>query len=308
MARLKLSDIEAFAAVAKTRNFRRAAALRGVSASALSEAMRRLESRLKVRLLNRTARSVTLTAGGQRLFERLDPALRAITTALDGFGSEEQGGALKLSVPTAVAELVLPPIMARFLDKHPAINVEIIADNSFIDVVGAGFDAGIRYGERLERDMIAVPIGPRQQRFVTAASPHYLMKHGRPRQPEDLLDHALIQYRFASGITPAWEFAKSRTAKKILGKARMITNQAALQIAAAKAGLGIVHMFEEFLAPSIAAGTLEPILEDWTERFSGPCLYYASRHHMPYPLRCFVDFVKAEKRGQRTSGAARPMA
>jgi len=205
MAEPDLADLEVFAAVARARSFRSVARQRGVSASSLSEALRRLETRLGVRLLNRTTRSVTPTEAGQRLLERLVPALSEVTAALDvvnGF-RDSPTGTLRLNVPGAVARLVLPAIVPAFLKMHPGINMEVSVDDSFIDVLAAGFDAGIRYDERLEKDMIAVPIGPRVQRFVTAASPAYLAAHGRPLHPRDLLRHACIRHRFASGAVPA---------------------------------------------------------------------------------------------------------
>lgn len=294
MAQPDVSDLDAFVAVAEARSFRRAAALRGVSPSTLSEAIRRLEARLKVRLLNRTTRSVTPTDAGQRLLVRLRPAIADMNAALAELGSAEgeTGGILRLSVPIAVAELVLPPIFARFMAAHPNVTVEVSADNNFIDVLAAGFDAGIRYGERLEQDMIAVPIGPREQRFVTAASKDYLRRHGTPRDPRDLMEHKLIRYRFSSGITPPWEFSKNGEAVKIVGRGPILSNNTPLQLAAAAAGHGIVHVFEGFLEPSLKAGRLVAILEDWSERFPGPFLYYASRHQMPVALRAFVDFIK----------------
>jgi DNA-binding transcriptional LysR family regulator len=295
MSSADLSDLDAFVAVAEARSFRGAAARRGVSPSALSEALRRLEARLNLRLLNRTTRSVTPTEAGQRLLERLKPALSDMHLAMEELAddTDQPTGTLRLNVPSAVAELVMPPILAGFMAAHPGVAVEISADNSFIDVLAAGFDAGVRYGERIEQDMIAIPIGPREQRFVTAASPAYLDAHGRPAHPRDLLGHRLIRHRFGSGITPPWEFEKDGEAVKIAGKGPMLANHIALQLAAAEAGQGIVHAFEGFLEASISAGRLEAILEDWSERFSGPCLYYASRHQMPRALRAFVDFIKA---------------
>jgi DNA-binding transcriptional LysR family regulator len=295
MTTTDLSDLEAFVAVAEARSFRGAAARRGVSPSALSEALRRLEARLNLRLLNRTTRSVTPTEAGQRLLERLKPALADMHLAIEKLADEtdQPVGTLRLNVPTSVAELVMPPIIASFMAAHPGVSVEITADNSFIDVLAAGFDAGVRYGERIEQDMIAIPIGPREQRFVTAASPAYLDAHGHPRHPKDLLGHYLIRHRFGSGVTPPWEFEKDGEAVRIVGKGTMLANHIALQLAAAEASQGIIHAFEGFLDASIKAGRLEPILEDWSERFPGPYLYYASRHQMPRALRAFVDFIKA---------------
>jgi DNA-binding transcriptional LysR family regulator len=178
-----LADLDAFVAVARARGFRGAAAARGASASGLSEAVRRLEGALGVRLLNRTTRSVTPTEAGESLLERRGPALGEIESGLDVVNSfrDNPRGALKLNVPVIVAMKVLPPIVSRFLAAYPGVRLEIVASDDFIDVVGAGFDAGIRYEERIERDMIAVPIGPRIQRYVAAAAPSYLAAHGNPR-------------------------------------------------------------------------------------------------------------------------------
>jgi DNA-binding transcriptional LysR family regulator len=298
MAQHDLSDLDAFVAIANARSFRGAAALRDVSPSTLSEAIRRLESRLGVRLLNRTTRSVTPTQAGQKLLDRLKPALSDVEDAIEAMyhDAKGDGGTLRLNVPSAVEDLILPGLVTRFLKAHPNISLEVTADNNFIDVLAAGFDAGIRYDERLERDMIAIPIGPRVQRFVTAASPDYLTQHGTPIHPEDLVDHACIRFRFGSGIIMPWEFLKDGQAVKVAPKGRLMSGRIELLVAGAIEGLGFVHTFEGFLAPAIEAGHLVPVLEDWSERFSGPYLYYASRHQMPGPLRAFVDFVKADTR------------
>ena len=188
-----------------------AAGLRGVSASALSEAIRRLEARLGVRLLNRTTRSVTPTEAGAAAARAAGARARARSPARSmrsTISATAPTGTLRLNVPTGVATTVLPPIVARFLAAHPGITLEVTADDTFIDVLAAGFDAGIRYDERLEHDMIAVPIGPRAQHFALAAAPAYLAGHGTPKHPRDLLNHACIRHRFASGVLAAWEFER----------------------------------------------------------------------------------------------------
>ncbi len=295
MTDLPLADLDAFMAVARERNFRAAARKRQVSASSLSEALRRLEERLGVRLLNRTTRSVTLTEAGEQLMERLSPALGEVASALDQIGSfrDSATGTLRLNVATVVAKVVLPDIVADFLKAYPGITLEVIGDDSFIDVLAAGFDAGVRYDERLEKDMIAVPIGPRRQRFVTAASPAYLLAHGELRHPCDILDHVCIRHRFASGRVSSWEYERGNEVVRISPQARITANTLELEISAAVAGLGIIATFEEFLAPAIETGGLVPILQDWAPEFPGPYLYYASRHHMPPPLRAFIDFIKS---------------
>jgi DNA-binding transcriptional LysR family regulator len=294
MTDVDLADLDAFAAVARARSFRSVARLRGVSASSLSEALRRLEARLGVRLLNRTTRSVTPTEAGQRLLERLAPALGEVSAALEAVNDfrDSPTGTLRLNVPTAVARLVLPTIIGPFLAAHPGISLEVANDDTFVDVLAAGFDAGIRYDERLEKDMIAVPIGPRVQRFMVAASPAYLDAHGRPRHPKDLLNHACIRHRFASGVMHSWEFERAGEIVKISPTPRVIANNIDLEIAAAIQGLGLIATFAGFLEDELKSGALEPVLEDWQQPFSGPFLYYPSRRHMPAPLRAFVDFIK----------------
>jgi DNA-binding transcriptional LysR family regulator len=295
MAAPDLADLEAFAAVAHHRSFRKAALRRGVSASTLSEVVRRVEARLGVRLLNRTTRSVTPTQAGSRLLERLVPALGEVEAALDAVNSfrDSPTGTLRLNVPSIVGRFILPPIATAFLKGHPGIDLEVVTEDSFVDVLAAGFDAGVRYEERLEQDMIAVPIGPRVQRFALGAAPGYLAIHGRPTHPKDLLEHACIRHRFMSGITPAWEFERAGEIIRISPKGPLVASMLELQLAAATAGLGVIASFEEVLAPIFASGALESVLEEWCQQFSGPFLYYPSRRHMPTPLRAFIDFVKA---------------
>lgn len=292
-----LSDLDAFVAIARARSFRGAAALRDVSASSLSDALRRLEAQLGVRLLNRTTRSVTPTEAGERLLERLAPALGEIAGALDAVHSlrDSPTGTLRLNVPVIVGRHVLPPIAARFLAAHPGIRLEVTAEDSFVDVLAGGFDAGIRYEERVERDMIAVPIGPRIQRFVIAAAPSYLAARGRPRHPKDLLDHACIRHRFASGRVAGWEFERDGQIIRISPDGPLIANAIEMEVAAAVEGLGVISSFEEVLRPHLDSGTLASVMEEWWQSFSGPYLYYPSRTHMPAPLRAFVDFIKAER-------------
>src|SRR5262245_29912391 len=263
MAELDLADLAAFAAVARQRSFRKAAALRSGSPSTLSGAVRRLEARLGVRLLNRTTRSVTPTEAGARLLDRLAPALGEVAAAVEGVGAAHDGlsGTLRLNVNWVAVRTFLPSIISAFLKAHPGIAVEVVAQDSFIDVLAAGFDAGVRYDDRLEQDMIAVPIGPRVQRFAVAAAPAYLAAHGQPKHPKDLLAHACIRHRFPSGATPPWEFERKGEIVRITPSGPLIANTLELKLCAAVAGLGIVHSFEEHLAQPIAAGDLEPVLE-----------------------------------------------
>ena len=306
MEELGLSDVEAFLAVARARGFRGAAVQGGVSASALSAALRRLEARLGVRLLNRTTRSVTLTEAGQRLLDRLGPLVGEIGSALDSIYAyrDSPTGTLRLNVPSIVARHILPAIASRFLALHPGITLDVITDDAFVDVLAAGCDAGIRYEERVERDMIAMPIGPRMQCFVAAASPAYLAARGRPSRPQDLVEHACIRHRFPSGVVAVWEFERRGKIVRIRPDGPLLASTIEMEVEAAVSGLGIIHTFEELLQPQLANGLLEPVLEDWCQRFSGPLLYYPSRKHMPAPLRAFVDFIKAEG-AQRGDGEVR---
>jgi DNA-binding transcriptional LysR family regulator len=294
----ELADIHAFVAVARAAGFREAARATGSSPSRLSEAVRRLEDRLGVRLLNRTTRSVAPTEAGAQLLERLEPALKEVHAALDlanGFRGKP-AGTLRLNVPVSASRLVLPRIVPAFLAAYPDIRLEVIAEDGFVDVLAAGCDAGIRYDERLEQDMIAIPIGPREQRFAAAASPAYLAKRGRPRHPRDLLAHACLRGQFASGAKPAWEFERKGEQVKIEPTGPLLVRIGAaadLAVDAAVAGVGVIYLFEDWLRPYIARGELEPVLEPWWPRFSGPFLYYPGRRHQPAPLRAFVDFVKA---------------
>ena len=292
-----LGDLNAFVAVARAKGFRDGARLSGASASGLSEAIRRLETQLGVRLLNRTTRSVAPTEAGQRLLDRLGPAMTEVEAALDvvnGF-RDKPAGTLKLNVPVSAVRLVLPAIVPRFLAAFPEIRLEVIADDSFVDVLAAGADAGIRYDERLEQDMIAVPIGPRVQRFATAAAPAYLDRRGRPKHPRELLDHACIRGRFSSGSMPPWEFERNGEVVRIQPAGPLLVGiggAADLAVEAGIAGTGIVHVFEDWLRPYLDRGELEPVLEPWWQRFSGPFLYYPGRRLVPAPLRAFVDFIK----------------
>ncbi|MCW4115798.1 LysR family transcriptional regulator [Aurantimonas sp. MSK8Z-1] len=293
-----LADLQAFLAVARAGGFREAARVGGASASGLSEAVRRLEAELGVRLLNRTTRSVVPTEAGRGLIERLDPALREVEGALDVVNGyrDRPAGTLKLNVPTSAARLVLPGIVPAFLAAYPDIRVEIVAEESFVDVIAAGCDAGIRYDERLEQDMIALPIGPRTQRFAAVAAPAYLDRHGRPEHPRDLLEHRCILGRFPSGALTVWEFEKGEATLRIEPQAALIVaigGAVDLAVEAALAGTGVYCLFEDWLRPHIDAGRLEPVLEDWWPRFSGPFLYYPGRRLVPAPLRAFVDFIKA---------------
>jgi DNA-binding transcriptional LysR family regulator len=295
--KVDLSNLNAFLAVARAKGFREGARVSGSSASGLSVAVSRLEEQLGVRLLHRTTRSVVLTEAGDLLLERLGPALTEIESALDPVNvfRDKPAGTLRLNVPLSAARLVLPAIIPAFLSAYPDIRMEVVSEESFVDVFAAGCDAGIRYGERLEQDMIAVPIGPRVQRFATAASPAYLDRNGRPKHPRDLLRHACLRGRFPSGVTVPWEFERDGEVVRVEPTGPLLVSVGAsdLAVSAAIAGMAIVTHFEEWLRPHLDSGALEPILIEWWQSFSGPFLYYSGRRFLPTPLRAFIDFIKS---------------
>jgi len=292
-----MQDLLAFLAVVQAGGFREAARTGNGSASQLSDAVKRLETRLGVRLLHRTTRSVSATEAGQRLAERLAPALAEVQASLDVVNHfrDRPAGTLRINVPANVARTVLPPIITPFLKRYPEIRLEVIVEDSFVDLLAAGCDAGIRYDERLAQDMIAVPIGPRTQRLVTAAAPAYLAAHGRPEHPRDLLQHACMRGQFSGGAIPVWEFERDGEIVRIDPQGPLQVRTGAsfdLAVQAAIDGLGIIHLFEDWLRPHFESGALVPVLEPWWQSFSGPFLYYSGRRHLPSPLRAFVDFVR----------------
>lgn len=293
-----LNDLHAVLAVARAGGFRQAARLTMTSPSRLSDAVRRAEGALGVRLFHRTTRAVTLTEAGTALITRLAPAIDAVEDALDtvnGF-RDRPTGTLRLNVPVSAARLVLPDILPAFLATYPEIHVEVTADSSVSDIFAAGYDAGIRYDERLEQDMIAVPIGPREQTSALAASPDYLARHGTPTHPNELLQHNCIGGRFGNGNLAAWEFERGEAFVRVQPAGSLLVSIGGgvdLGVDAACRGIGLIMLFEQWLRPYFASGELVPVLEPWWQRFSGPYLYYSDRRLVPAPLKAFIDFVRA---------------
>jgi DNA-binding transcriptional LysR family regulator len=241
---------------------------------------------------------VAPTEAGLRLIEKLTPLFSEMEAALDVLNvfRDKPAGTLKLNVPSSAARIVLPTLIAAFLKAYPDIRVEVVVEDGFVDVLSIGCDAGIRYDERLEQDMIAIPIGPRVQRFATAAAPGYLDQHGRPDHPGELLSHACLRGQFAGGAMPIWYFERDGEVLQLNPSGPLLVRPGAaidLAVSAAVAGVGVIHLFEDMLRPHLDSGALEPILEPWWQHFSGPFLYYPGRRHLPAPLRAFVDFLKA---------------
>lgn len=292
-----LADMEAFVRVARAGGFREAAKSAGVSASTYSDAIKRMETSLGVRLFNRTTRSVVLTDAGNALLARIAPALLELENAREVVSAfrDTPTGTLRLNVPVSAARLVLPRILPAFMAAYPDITLEILTEESFVDVIAARCDAGIRYGERLQQDMVAIPIGPRVQRIATAAAPGYLDRRGRPTHPRELVAHDCIRGRFPSGVIAEWEFERDGEVVTIVPQGQLLVEIGGgieLAIQAAIAGSGILHLFEQWLQPQFDAGVLEPILRPWWQPFQGPYLYYPNRTLTPPALRAFIEFVK----------------
>lgn len=296
---LDFALLHAVVSVAKAGGFREAARITGSNPSRLSDAVRRAEQQLGVRLFNRTTRTVTLTEAGRALIERLTPAMSEIDAALDAVNQfrSTPGGTLRLNVPVSASRLVLPAIVPAFLQRYPDITLEIVAESNVQDVFREGCDAGIRYDECLEPDMVAIPIGPRVQRFAAAASPAYLQQHGHPSHPRDLMQHRCIRGRYANGVIPAWEFERDGETLRVRVEGSLVVSIGGamdLAVESAVQGSGIVYLFEAWLHPAFEQGLLEPVLEPWWLSFSGPWLYYHDRRLIPGPLRAFIDFIKQQ--------------
>lgn len=293
MSRGELTELTAFAAVARHRSFRRAADERGVSASALSHAVRALESRLGVRLLNRSTRSVMPTEAGAHLFDRLQPALDDIRRALDELNAfrETPRGVLRLNVPRIAAQAVVLPLLGGFRARYPKVDVEVTAEDGLVDIVADGFDAGMRFGERLAADRVAFPIGA-PQRFAVVGSPAYLADRSPPCVPEALLSHACIGQRFPSGVVYRWEFVKAGVNRAVEVNGALVLNDHALVLDAAQAGLGLGYVLSSLAAGAIATGALVPVLGDWMPPAESFYLYTSGRRQMPAPLRAFIDFAR----------------
>jgi DNA-binding transcriptional LysR family regulator len=306
MSDFDLRDLDAFVAVARTRNFRRAALEQRVSVSSLSQRLRDMEERLGVRLMNRTTRSVALTEAGELLLARVGPAMLQVSGALEDVRGLRAvpSGRLRINAPPPAIDLVLAPMVGPFIEAYPQIDLEIIGESSFVDIVAQGFDAGVRYGEHLAQDMIAVSLGP-PQRYAVVASPDYVARHGKPKHPKDLLDHGCIRIRFGRGALLDFEFEKAGKAVKVSPPAKLIANYPGLAQRAARDGVGYWVTFEDYVREGIKSGALISVLDDWCTPFPGPFLYYPSRRQPPPALAAFVAFVAQWRKQERRSGRER---
>jgi DNA-binding transcriptional LysR family regulator len=295
--RIDPADLVTFLTIARHRSLRAAATELGVSASALSHALRNIEERLDLRLFNRTTRSVALTDAGSRLFARISPAFRDIDDALEDLNSfrGKPAGRLRFSAARQSTQLVLLPIVTKFLAAFPGVEVEIVINDALIDMVSAGFDAGIRFGETIARDMIAVPVGPRH-RFAVVGSPGYFKKHRPPVTPHDLKSLPCIRYRFSSGAVYRWEFERGGVEVDLDVEGPLTLNDQDLMLDAARDGAGLAYVFEAQAQVLIAKRKLVRVLADWCPAYPGFFLYYPSRRQLPASLRAFVDFAKASEK------------
>jgi DNA-binding transcriptional LysR family regulator len=295
-------DLRAFLAVARHRNFRRAASELSVSPSALSHSIRGLERLMNVRLLNRTTRSVSPTEAGQRLLDGLGPALRDVDLALRSVQDLQAGasGTVRINAPHAAASILLQQVVPCVLSRFPEITVDLVAEDRLVDIVAEGFDAGIRLGEAVPQDMVGVPLGG-PSRFIAVASPDYLEAAGAPQTPDDLHHHRCIRHRLPSGRMFRWEFEKHGQTMFVDVPGALTLNNIGLMIDAAADGLGLAYVLEAAAAPSLAQGRLVTVLDDWCPSFGGLMLYYPGHRQVPSALRAFIDTAR-----QRMPASSRP--
>lgn len=299
----QLDGVIAVLRVAERRSFRAAAAELGISPSAISQTIRGLEARLGVALLTRTTRKVGLTEAGQRFVDRARPAVSEILAAFDAAQSlgEEVTGLLRLNMPAALVHFLAEPILLEFRAAHPALQVEIFAEDGLTNIVAEGFDAGIRLGELLEADMVAVRLTP-PFRFTVVGAPAYFARHGRPKRPEDLHRHACIGMRRASqGPIYRWEFVEGNRAFDMAVAGPVIVNTGEMNVMAAEMGIGLAYTAAPAVQEQIRAGLLEPVLEEFCPGTPGLFLYYPSRAQALPKLRAFIQFVHDKLRPGTTA-------
>jgi len=288
-----LSHLAAFAAVARHASFRKAGAELTLTTSAISYAIRNLEERLGVVLFHRTTRSVSLTEAGQRLLERLGPALADVGEALEEMNNfrATPAGTLRINMPRVTAQLLLPALLPRFLALYPDIHFEAVDNDGLIDIVALGFDAGIRFLEQVPEDMIAVPMGG-HQRGACVASPEYIARHGVPKHPNDLFQHDCIRFRFPSGRLYKWEFEQGSKKLELDVRGRVTFGDLRLALDAAVAGIGFTLVLDDQVTELVAEGRLVRVLEDWCPPYPGFMLYYPRQRRVTSALRAFIEFVR----------------
>lgn len=296
------SDFASFIAVARYKSFREAGDELGLSPSAMSHSIKQLEQRLKVRLFNRTTRSVALTEAGLTLFERLRPVFDEFNTILDEMNCFRDApmGTLKINTSRLASRLFLLPIIAGFSRKYPDIKVEITTDDKLVDIVRQEFDAGIRLNNRVEKDMITVPIGPKIK-LVVVATPEYLKHHPAPTHPCELIHHQSVIFRFQSGRPYLWEFENPSGKLEVapVGNIMLDDMDSALEAVLCEAGLG--YLYYEQVKEHLQSGKLAKVLDDWLPERPSLQLYYPNRQYMSGPLRAFIDYMKETQRSAENS-------
>ena len=295
----ELAELNAFVAVAERCSFAGAAVQLGISRSRLSETIRELEGRLGVRLLNRTTRSVAPTAAGERLLAQIRPLLNDFDAVLNSINAfrDKPAGLLRLTVPPPAAHFMLAPLLWRFLERYPAINLEISVDAALTDIIAGRFDAGMRAGDRVEGDMIALRISE-EISSVAVAAPEYLARHKRPMTPRDLAAHNCIRFRFPSGVIVPWQFEKNGRQVEVAVDGRLTVNDPDLAVKAAVDGMGVLYTARGYATPEIKAGRLVPLLEDWQTPAAAIFLYYPGRRQVPVPLQAFIEFLRENQRAR----------
>lgn len=296
MSRVDLNILAEFVVVARHLSFRRAAAELACAPSTLSDHIRKLEAQLDTRLFNRTTRSCALTEQGARLLDRVQGAITLLEDTEGALRSHSSHvcGTLRINGSRPAIELCLMPFVTSFLTLHPGVRMELITQSELVDVVAAGFDAGVRYDDTLDQDMVALRLaGP--QRMVIAASPTYLARHGSPTHPNELGAHECIGHMFLRGNVLPWFLERDQERLDFVPRDRLLINQIELAKRAACRGLGLVYLFEEYLASELETGELIRVLDAWTPAFDGPSLYYPERRLLPPALYAFVEHIKIER-------------
>lgn len=287
------TEFDAVVAVARLGSFRAAAAELGMSTSALSHAVAALEARLGVRLFNRTTRSVSPTDAGEQFIARIAPALAEIGDAIEGINSHRDtpAGTLRINTSAGAARMILTPIILEYLRRYPDMNVVLVTEGRLVDVVGQGFDAGIRLAEAVPQDMIAVPIGG-DVRMLVVGSPAYFAGREQPQVPADLLHHRCIRARMATGRIWPWEFERRGEAVEIDVPGTLTLDEMTLMVEATLAGTGLAYLSEWSVREHLADGRLISVLDEWSPPYPGLCLYYPGRRHVPAGLRALIDLIR----------------
>lgn len=301
MEREDWGSLAAFAIVAEERSFTRAAARLGVSPSALSHTMRRLEERLRIQLLARSTRSVSTTQAGERLLARLGPAIEEIASAVEDLGRllDRPSGRVRITASRTAAQLVIAPALPRFIQSYPDIVVEVLIEPGLTDIVARRFDAGIRLGESLEKDVVAVPVTG-QLRIAVVGAPRYFATHPAPARPHDLRQHRCINFRLPSaGTIYKWEFEKGRRKVEVGVDGPLVFDDEGMVLDAALAGLGLAYLIEDRVASLLAAGALARVLEDWCPPFPGFFLYYPGRRQVSPALAALIDAIRVPARARK---------